>query len=91
MTNPWWSKTTMLFMQYIFLHPLKHDIWASCVNLNENPIDESNATLELWDVYAKGNLVLNNKPFNLVAYGFINAKWNENHIITYYILALIPK
>lgn len=75
MTNPWWwSKTIMLFMQYIFLHLLKHDIWASYVDLSENPIDESHATLELRDVYTKGSLVLNNKPFNLVAYGFINAK-----------------
>jgi hypothetical protein len=78
-------------MQYIFLHPLKHGIWASYVDLNENPIDESNATLELRDVYTKGSLVFNNKPFNLVAYGFINAKWNENYIITYYTLLLIPK
>ncbi len=81
----------MLFMQYIFLHRLKHDIWASYVDFNENPIDESNATLELQDVYTKGSLILNNKSFNLVAYGFINAKWNENYIITYYVFIIIPK
>jgi hypothetical protein len=76
----------MLFMQYIFLHRLKHDIWASYVDFNENPIDESNATLELQDVYTKGSLILNNKSFNLVAYGFIcKMEWKlHHHILRFY-------
>jgi hypothetical protein len=28
MNNPWWSTTTVLFMQYIFFHPLNQLQWA---------------------------------------------------------------
>jgi hypothetical protein len=60
------------------------------VNLDENPINEFNTTLEFRDVLCKGNLLLNNRSLNLVSYNLTNAWCNTNCIIKYYILALIP-
>jgi hypothetical protein len=47
-------------------------------NFDENPINESNTTLELQDMCTKGNQLFNNRPLNLITYGFFNARCNEN-------------
>ncbi len=65
------------------------DIVLRFVNLDENPIKKINTTLELKYVHAKGSPLLNSKPLNLTTYGLVNAKCNENHIITYCILITI--
>jgi hypothetical protein len=65
------------------------DIVLGFVNLDENPIKKMNITLELKYVRAKGSPPVNSKPLNLTTYGLINARCNENHIITYRILITI--
>jgi hypothetical protein len=43
------------------------------VDLNENPIDEFNTTLNFEDVQTKGSLLFNNKPSNFITYGLTSA------------------
>jgi hypothetical protein len=59
------------------------------VHLDENPINQSNTTLKFANVHTKRPLLLNIKPLNFIAYGFINVGCNENCIITNYTLTLV--
>ncbi len=59
-------------------------------NLDGNPINKSDTTLKLQDVLHRGSLVFNSRPYNLVTYGFLNARCNKKFIITYCILVLVP-
>jgi hypothetical protein len=47
-----------------------------------SPINEFNTTLELKDVDTKGHLFFNNRPLNLSAKYFSDARYNENDIVT---------
>jgi hypothetical protein len=53
-------------------------------------LDEFDTTLELVDVCPKGTLLFNNRTLNFVTYGFLNARCNENCIITNCIFIIIP-
>lgn len=60
------------------------------MHLDENPINQSNITLEFANVHTKSHLLLNIKPLNFIAYGFIDIGCNKNCIITNYTLTLVP-
>lgn len=53
-------------------------------------LDEFDTTLELMDVCTKGTLLFNSRPLNFVTYGLLNARCNENCIITNSIFIIIP-
>jgi hypothetical protein len=43
-------------------------------NFDENPINQSNTTLELQDMCTNSNQFFNCRPLNLITYGFFNAR-----------------
>jgi hypothetical protein len=47
-------------------------------NFDENPINESDTTLELQGMCTNGYQFFNRRPLNIITYGFINAGCNEN-------------
>lgn len=58
-------------------------------DLNESPINEPNTTLELKHMLGKDCLLLLTEPSNLITNLLINARGDENYIITYSKLALV--
>jgi len=88
MNNPWWSVTTILFIQIIFLCPLNHN--GTTYRCHCSKVYESNTTLELMDMCTKETLFFRSRPLNFVTYGLLNARCNENCIITNCIFIIIP-
>jgi hypothetical protein len=52
------------------------------VNLDDNPINECNIALKLWDMLIKGSLFFDRRPSNLMTYGLINVGCMDNFIVT---------
>jgi hypothetical protein len=55
-------------------------------NLDEHAINELNATLEFYQIHAQHNSLMCYGPSNLISNYIINARCNENGIITNYTL-----
>jgi hypothetical protein len=60
------------------------------MNFDENTINKSNATLELWKLHSQDSTLYNNGPPDLMENGKIDARCNKNAIIIYCTLVLIP-
>ncbi len=94
MNNPWWFTTTMLFMQYIFFHPLNQLRWVGLFKglwiFYESTINKSNETLELWKLRSQDSMLFNSGPSNLINNGKIDVRCNKNAIIIYCTLVPIP-
>jgi hypothetical protein len=94
MNNPWWSTTIVLFMQYIFFHPLNQPRWAKLFQglwiFMRVPSNKSNATLELWKLCNQDPMLLNSGPLDLIDNGEIDARCNKDAIIIYCTLVPIP-
>jgi hypothetical protein len=58
-------------------------------DFDESLNDESNTTLELKNLCTKRHLFLENWPLDFMGKGLIDARCNENYIITYNKLAPI--
>jgi hypothetical protein len=59
-------------------------------NFDENTINKSNATLELWKLRSQDLKLFNNGPPDLIDNGKIDARCNKDVIIIYCTLAPIP-
>jgi len=59
-------------------------------DLNESPINEPNTTLGLKHMLGKNCLLLLTQPSNFITSCLINVRGDENYIIAYKKLALIP-
>jgi hypothetical protein len=61
------------------------------LNFDESLINESNTTLELRNLHTNSHLLLKIWPLNIITQHQIDARCNENYIITYNKLVPIPK
>jgi hypothetical protein len=59
-------------------------------NFDENTINKSNATLELWKLCSQDLTFFNSGPLDFIGNGGIDAKCNKDAIIIYRILVPIP-
>ncbi len=69
---------------------LTNKIVVGFLNIDESFINELDTTVELGHMLGKNCLLILVKPSNIIINCFINVGGNENCIITYCILALIP-
>jgi len=60
------------------------------MNFDENTINKSNATLELWKLHNQDLMPLNSGPSDLIGNGEIDARCNKDANIIYYTLIPIP-
>ncbi len=60
------------------------------MDFDESLINEFDTTLELRNVSTKGTPLLGSRPLDIVTYSLINARCNENCIITYCTFVLFP-
>jgi hypothetical protein len=92
MNNPWWSTTTVLFMQYIF-HPLNQLRWVGLFQglwiLMKVP---SINLMQPWtmEVHSQDPTLFNSEPLDFIDNGGIDARCNKNAIIIYYSLLPLP-
>jgi hypothetical protein len=74
--------------------PIKPNLVAPIIprfaNLDEHAINEPNASLEFHQICAQHNPLLCYGPLHLISNCIINARCDEDGIITNYILWLIP-
>ncbi len=88
------SKTAMLFIQYILLHSLNHDLQGSL--FQGMWILMKVSSMNLTQLY-NSEMCLPRIPHSLavpldiVTYSLINARCNENCIITYCTFILFPR
>ncbi len=59
-------------------------------DLNESPINEPNTTLGFMHMLGKDCLLLSTQPSNLITNLLVNARGDENYIIAYSKLVLVP-
>jgi len=59
-------------------------------NFDENTVNKSNTTLELWKLRSQDPTLLNSGPLDFIDNGEIDARCNKDAIIIYYTLAPIP-
>ncbi len=73
------------------IEPQRDNIIPMFLDFDESPINEPNTTLELRNMHTNNHLFLKIWPLNIITQHRIDARGNENYIITYSKLVPIPK